>query len=532
MAHHTITSALGFLTLVLLLPAGAPASAEEPTARQPQVVVAVADTGVNPYHEIYYRPENTDHPCTWVEGFDDCSIPALELSIGEYDDYATAVATDQAVWSSVELHQWYWIPKTNIIGAVCEGSGSLTTSVGTCILDGHGHGTGTTSSVLSEAPDALLLVHEGNSGAYDLATAPVTPDIQTHSWGPAAPLPLHAADPVLPGESLVCDDQAFDKETIFFISAGNEAPWPAIADCSRVHNRVQIVGGGYPGHWETRSWSTYDFASWMCRPTAVHNSTTGTRPSYCGTSFASPTAAGAAAAALLAIRRHDGFTQRSTPDMVSATVSRERFIDALRTAATYTPQRKFPNPPSATSAPLPAEAPYLIWGYGWLDGTVADVVVTCALGRTCPEKSAAAQEHNARRRAMRSATTDDAVPGPAQDDGGSGRDAGTTRATAVRIGPGAHTGYLWTAGPFGDYEDWYAFDTTAGTRIRAEFEGVLGCWQLLGPDGAELASTCTVATYPTGPDLAAPTDGTYVLTFGRALGPQDYRFSLALQSPD
>src|SRR5687767_1640875 len=233
---RTTTRRRGLLCALLALVIGGtllPQAAR--AAASPHVVVAVADTGVNPYHEVYYRPENTAHPCTWVAGFDDCSIPALHLSIGRHEDVTQALHADREVWASVVPGQWYWIPKTNIIGAVCDQPHSSKTDAAgqpavTCILDEDGHGTSTTSSVLSEAPDALLLVHEGDAGAEDLATAPVLPDIQSHSWSLPVPLPSHAAHPFVPGTNDMCN-QWHDSETLYFVAAGNEAPFPTLADC-------------------------------------------------------------------------------------------------------------------------------------------------------------------------------------------------------------------------------------------------------------------------------------------------------------
>jgi hypothetical protein len=374
-----------------------------------QVVVAVADTGVNPYHEMYYRPGNTAHPCTWVVGFDDCSIPALDLSIGEYESIDQALEADRAVWESVKEHQWYWIPRTNIIGAVCERRAEeeplLEEPAGACIFDEIGHGTQTTSSVLSEAPDALLLVHEGGPGAVDLRTAPVVPDIQSHSWGAYAPLPLHLATLVtndVNGQKIV-GKPTFDPETILFNAAGNIAPFPAMVDAEKVDPDIQIVGGGYPGFWTPSSWTTFDFASWYCRVTADPFSIR-EYTDACGTSFSAPTAAGTAAAALREIRRREGTNMRSTPTMVSKTVSRDQFLQALRAGASYNPEPgRFPNRPEPGDQPLVEGAEHLSWGYGWLDRTRTNAVVACALNDVCPAKSAAAQQYNEARQQARAA---------------------------------------------------------------------------------------------------------------------------------
>jgi hypothetical protein len=525
----------GLLALIVasaLLPQAARAAAA------PQVIVAVADTGVNPYHEVYYRPQNTAHPCTWVAGFDDCSIPALHLSIGTHDTVFEAMNADREVWESVVPGQWYWIPKTNIIGAVCDrpwADVQQPDAGSTCIFDDHGHGTGTTSSVLSESPDALLLVHEGGTDAASMWTAPVVADIRTHSWGGAVPLPMHATDPVAPGNDACADE--FEPETLYFVSAGNNTPMPTIADCYKSAPRFQIVGGGFPGKGHVQSWTTYDFASWFCRPTAAHDSITGTVPSYCGTSFSAPTAAGTAAAALLRIRQHDGYAGRSTAQKVSTSVTQDQFVDALRNAATYTPKAKFATPTALFDSggwyPLPEQAPWLVWGYGWLDSTVTDTVVACALGGACPSKPAESQQYNETRQEARAATRRDLVPPvmPAND-AGSGRDAGELRRSAVAIGTGRiYDARMNAYGFSGDNLDRYLFNARAGQRLYIAMDVPLACWALRKPNGQYLGGQCL-----TDPTAAAPTtvplDGRYVLDVMPVVpAPFDYRFSIGLDAP-
>ena len=501
------------------------------------MVVAVADTGVNPYHETYYRPQHTAHPCTWVEGFDDCSVPALPLSVGQHADYATAVAADKELWDSVKPHQWYWIPRTNIIGAVCAPTNNLNTQTDTdvCILDDHGHGSATSSSIVSEAPDALLLVHDGGPDAVGLATAPVMPDIQSHSWGPPfAPQPLHAAEPVTPGDPHFCGAQPFDPETIFFLASGNDAPFPSILDCARAFPRALTVGGSYPGYWDFGSWMQQDFTSWLCRPAARHDDLRATVNS-CGTSFSAPTAAGAAAAALLQIRRHDGYAGRSTTDNVSTSVTQTAFLEALRNAATYNPAAKFDNrPPGYRAIPLAAEAPYLFWGYGWLDSTVSAAIADCALGGPCPTKSPESQTYNEHRQALRSAMTQDALPAEPQDDAGSGRDAGTTPRTSVPVDPGtAYSGALDSYGVSGDAADHYRFAAPAGATINVNGDGIGGCWEVLDPAGSQIAYLCesyeeAVVTL----EVSAPVAGEYRLVYDYQAQPRnDYRFSIGVNSP-
>lgn len=375
---------------------------------KPSVVVAVADSGVNPYHKVYYRPEMTQHPCTYVEGYD-CGIPALELSIGEYDTWQEAYEADRELWASVTLHKWYWIPKTNIIGAVCHsplGGGAVAQAINTvapkliCILDdSSNHGTGTSSAVLMEGPDSLLLIHEGDSTAADLLTAPVRPDIQSHSWGPPVPLPLHAFGMAV-DDSDNCGFGQVGPETLFFQAAGNEALWPAPADQSRFCPSSINVGGGTSDSGEVGSWSLYDFASWYCRPGALTKSLDG-YGEYCGTSFSAPTAAGTAAAALLEIRRAQGYTGRNTGDMVSTSVTRKQFINALQMAASYDPEETYPNGNGYAPLLLIPGQEYLVWGWGFLDRQVVPDVVSCVLGPVCPQKRPEAVQWNEARHKVR-----------------------------------------------------------------------------------------------------------------------------------
>jgi hypothetical protein len=204
-------------------------------------------------------------------------------------------------------------------------------------------------------------------------------------------------------------------------------------------------------------------------------------------------------------------------------------------------------------APLPEQAPYLFWGYGWLDSTVTDAVVACALGRSCPPKSAEAQQYNEQRRALRVATDQPLVQPPvAEQDAGTKRDAGADRRGAVAVVPGkGYTARLDTYGLGGDTGDAYAFDARAGQRITvtaaatmsgADASAVGGCWELLDPadrhvdrteTGARVyapycASTSTGAP-PQG--IVAPATGSYLLVYSPrdATPPHDYRFTIALR---
>jgi hypothetical protein len=374
---------------------------------RPHVVVAIADSGINPYHAIYFRPNLTAHPCTYLVGYP-CDVPALNLSVGRYATWEEAFNADKRLWEGIQLHQWYWIPRTNIIAAVCTnpeggGPGSLVAEASICILDdSEDHGTGTTSSMLMEAPDALLMFAESNAGADDLASPPILPDIQSHSWGPPAPLPLQALD-VATGDAETCATGHHDARTLFFQAAGNEFLFPAPADSSRFCPSSLVVGGGTSQEGEVGSWTLYDFASWYCRPGAKTKTLDETEPTYCGTSFAAPTAAGAAAEALYRIRLAEGYLGGNTLDHVAGNVTREAFLHALRWAATYHPQPTYSDTSGYAPLPLVPGAEWLTWGWGFLDQQVVPTIVACATSGPCPEKDANAVAWNEARQQAREA---------------------------------------------------------------------------------------------------------------------------------
>ncbi|MGB0651888.1 MAG: PKD domain-containing protein [Thermoplasmatota archaeon] len=351
---------------------------------QPHVVVGVPDSGINPYHEVYRRPELTEHPCTYIEDYP-CNIPALELTLGTSNWHA-AFEADRAKWEAIRPGDRYWIPGTNIIGAVCdqpyEGSTAGSTNpaggVDHCILDDTSmHGTGTTSSVLSENPDALLVFVEGNSGGVEYlldGTFPI--DIVSYSWGAAVPLFV----PLLLTESYA---------PFFVAASGNEGAFPVILDSGKQHPSVINVGGGdgatrtEPGY---SSWKTADFVSQYCRPTAQTESIREQRDRYCGTSFSAPTFAGALSKVILELRRASGYTGSVENGMVDPIlgISKADVRHAFNLSARYDPVSPFPAAPG--SVPLAQSAPYYQWGWGYVSRNEVPAVLACLLEATCRSK--------------------------------------------------------------------------------------------------------------------------------------------------
>jgi hypothetical protein len=173
--------------------------------KRSHVVIAVVDTGVNPYHAAYRRPEYAVHPSTYIEGFP-ADVPALGLDLGEPDYVAARGGDDGPVWSRVAEKQLYWIPGTNIVGAYSvadyEGTppGGLPSRP---VIDDDGHGSGTTSvsaggglsslgAPFGSNPDALIVSLEG-LGDEGVKWASEQPwiDFISGSYGDPAAIPCN-----------------------------------------------------------------------------------------------------------------------------------------------------------------------------------------------------------------------------------------------------------------------------------------------------------------------------------------------------
>lgn len=157
------------------------------------VVIAVADTGINPYHDDFaaatYAREGIDgaalfaqHPSTYLEGYPE-GAPALNLTIdGNYN-----AAMDADAFSAVAGNTLYWIPGTKIIGAYDTGASSGVTGAGdtTPILDEDGHGTASasvsTGNIFGSCKSCLLVAVEGLSEEWVLSQSWI--DISTNSFG-------------------------------------------------------------------------------------------------------------------------------------------------------------------------------------------------------------------------------------------------------------------------------------------------------------------------------------------------------------
>lgn len=342
----------------------------------PHVIVGIPDSGANPYHSQFYRPDLTAHPCEYIESFP-CSVQELPLTVGTGLSYQEAVTADEELWSSMVAGQFYWIPRTSFVAFGCEAEHD-----NKCGLDDGSqvHGTGTTGSVQTEAPGALLAFKEGGSGIQAFLDAGIPVDIFSVSWGWADPVvglsvPLPLCGPNSP---------------LYVKSAGNEPGLSTLPDCWTSHPSVMSVGGAYAADNSqyVASGKESDFVSYYCRPAPDVGKTTGDRD-WCGTSFGGPTAAGAIAKTLLAIRTASGYTGTLSGGAVDpiAGISVADFRTALELTASYSPEASYGNT-DLLAVPLNPVLPCAQWGWGFLDGKVADATIAHLSGGEQGTKSA------------------------------------------------------------------------------------------------------------------------------------------------
>lgn len=335
--------------------AAVPAVADESTAADDIVVVAVLDSSFSPYHWDFLGSQMPQHldgdasndlpldqsPDTWVPGFPSqdsfASFTPLNLTLAEDQPHANPVVLaqqDAAAWSSVqqstrEAAHYNWIPGTKIIGALdysgnqIRASSSPNTSHGgrtSAVSVGNLHGT---------CPECLVvLVTYGGSdreAANDWALSQPWIDVVTHSYGYSTTL----WDKIYSGSNLEAQRAAVERGQAVFWSASNgqvnafDAPTTTYFSSSKGPDWLITVGATSPeGGNFTGSGKTVDLASIGIRYPSMGGTTVTGEGTFSGTSNATPVTAGLYSRALWRARealdgpsrlQHDGVIAAGTP---------------------------------------------------------------------------------------------------------------------------------------------------------------------------------------------------------------------------
>lgn len=168
------------------------------TTVEPTGVIALVDTGINPYHVAFRDGSDRAqrHPSTYLEGYP-AHAQRLKLTL-DAASYEDAVAADCETWQGLEEGQLYWIPGTKIVGAVAvlaPGEGYAPDACpDSLILDGNSHGTMTASRAAAgdwygACETCRVVAVQGLNDEAVVWTAENAGwiDAQSNSWGP---LPL------------------------------------------------------------------------------------------------------------------------------------------------------------------------------------------------------------------------------------------------------------------------------------------------------------------------------------------------------
>ncbi len=375
---------------------------EEAPNPQPHVIVGDPDSGINPYHEIYQRPDLTEHPCTYIPDFP-CDLPALNLTL-DAPDLGTALTEDLDVWKNVTVGQWYWIPGTSIVAASCSDDGApclLQCSIGEIEADrdpncsSGEHGTHTSSTILMENPDALIAFREtaGRISAFEDRGIPV--DLYSVSYGSLlpAPLPAHTA---CPGQ----------QQALLYVTSAGNTPYSTFNSCRKGDPGKISAGGAYAEDRTEEGDATKnpEVVSYYCRPTA-DDDTIDRYETACGTSFSAPTVAGALSKTILEVRQHTGYTGNIDGQMLDPAYGEDGLTvgdlrEAMNRTATYDPTPRYDNTDTTGSVPLNPIAPWVQWGWGFYDADNAEKATDHLLGeepadpRPLPVRAWMEAQHN------------------------------------------------------------------------------------------------------------------------------------------
>lgn len=299
---------------------------------RPRVVVALIDTGIQPYHEEFRQnvEDAYAHPSTYIPDYP-TDVPSLNITLDALDLEAAQEA-DEGLWESAQENTMYWIPGTKFVGVI---------GVGTD-LPGGGHGTmvasragGNTISIPGE--DVLLVVvrvplllFDENPGlGVRWAADQDWIDIQSNSWG----TPFMCVGPVLDPMTdwMEAFKYARDKHLVFSATHnghGNTGTFGYPSQCQDTAGPAGVVAVGATdndGFARWANWFPQIAADGCANPTAAEDSMEGTVNTGGGTSSATPFSAGGAAKIILEARRilrdpttgiHDGVIATAHPGAV------------------------------------------------------------------------------------------------------------------------------------------------------------------------------------------------------------------------
>lgn len=308
-------------------------------AQRPQTVVALIDTGMNPYHQEFRRPALVDNPSTYISGLPASQLVEVDLCF--YDPATKTVAqsrcpasadaaagNDAAKWAPFDVSpagaraagagEIAWFPGTNVM-LVSFGHVGDQNYPGMDGARGAGdeHGTWTTSNVggltTGTCPECIVVLIEGDTvaaieDAYWWASNQPWIDVISSSVSigligvGANPADFFDATSAATKNAVANGKLVFESSGNGIANAGvaptstylgaNANPWTIAVGCSAEHTGQQCFYSDYPNPIT---------ASGIDRIGASVDTYIGTA-GVGGTSFSAPSSAGVAARTIYALR--------------------------------------------------------------------------------------------------------------------------------------------------------------------------------------------------------------------------------------
>ncbi len=394
-----------------------PPRIEDPGHAEEHVVVAVVDTGVNPFHQAF-RKEEVGKPS-------DLPVQAVDQASGEpplYVPIEPADSMDQTEWltQALEPRTLYSFAGTNLM--FYSVAGEIDTS------DSNGHGTGTTGMVARNAPNATIVVVQHDRD-YDQATAWAANqtwiDVVSASIGiPLNGIPDYACyetvGQVRPecagyGDLAPITRKAVESGKIWVNSAGND-PTPHLTDRWEGPPWTIGVGGVDPyrmGEAGSASKVPDVVADYIVEDLPAKDSTTDTYWTW-GTSYSAPTVSGMLADAILDLREQTGYTGSITDGELvpPMDVTNDDVRSAMNQTAIYwgptdyrpdAPGHPAPEDPYLAGTPIAPGTPWAQMGWGYVNASLSDEIAEVLTGEQDASKSEQARAYMDARQQARQA---------------------------------------------------------------------------------------------------------------------------------
>jgi hypothetical protein len=364
-------SLVALATVAALVASIAPAAASKVTIRKPpgkpRVVVAVIDSGINPYHEYFNaggslytksKPSSVTPQLLREFGIG----PGQIISITRTGNFAADYAKDKAQFDKIEKGKPYWFKGTNIIG-ISFSNGEKLRPDGTA----SPHGIGTAAAVLTANPEAIVVAVEGiNAESEGWSFTHPAVDIVTTSYGPvtSAPTLMHLSSSYT---------GVVENGKAHFGAAANDPTYSTFDQTSGPWWSIGISGyeeGSTNGR-QTTSGSFPDFVGDFTQELPYCRSCEEGMQSVSGTSFATPRSAGTFSKILLQARRamkhRGGIVDGGKKGPLLVAGKKDLTVWDMRRAleeAAYYPNSQEYAPGADGSLPIVTQAPWFQMGWG------------------------------------------------------------------------------------------------------------------------------------------------------------------------